>query len=58
MSLKSEKERAIKQARELLLSMLDPKKTPRVPKYIRKQVYWALRHFPSDFDIKIKDDPK
>ena len=30
--------------------MLDPKKTPKIPKKYREQAYWCLRHFPSPFD--------
>lgn len=50
-------------AREFLLSLLDPKQTPKVPRKIRKEAGARLRHFPSDWWIKrqyeklgIKDD--
>jgi hypothetical protein len=51
MTLPDERTRAVRQAREFLISLLDPKKTPKVPKEIRKQAYSALRHFPSDLHI-------
>jgi hypothetical protein len=31
---------------------MDPKKTPRVPKEIRRRAYSVLRHFPSDWDMQ------
>jgi len=52
MSLPDEKYRSINNAREFLRSLLDPKKTPRVPKKIRKEAYYALRHFPWEMDIE------
>ena len=51
MTLPSERTRAVHNAREFLRSLLDPKKTPKVPKEIRKQAYWVLRHFPADYEI-------
>ena len=52
MSLPDEKYRSINNAREFLRSLLDPKKTPRVPGKVRKEAYWALRHFPWEIDIE------
>ena len=51
MTIPCERTRAIQRAREFLRSLLDTKKTPRVPKSIRKEAYWVLRHFPHDFEI-------
>ena len=56
MSLFDEKVRAVKRARELMRSLLDPKKTPKVPKSIREEAYWTLKHFPADFDVTIRPD--
>ena len=33
--------------------LLDPKKTPRIPKEIRKRAYYALKHFPNEFDMEM-----
>ena len=44
---------SVKRAREFLYSLLDPKKTPRVPKEIRLQARSVLKHFPSDFDMEM-----
>jgi hypothetical protein len=35
-----------------LRSLLDPKKTPRVPKEIRRLAYNCLRHYPGEYDIE------
>ena len=44
--------------REFLRELLDPKKTPKVPKSIRKHALSCLRHWPNSWDVKIKNDPK
>jgi hypothetical protein len=43
---------AIRNTREFLRSLLDPKKTPRVPKTVRREAYWCLRHFPGELDME------
>lgn len=48
----SERVNAIKRTREFLRSLLDPKATPRIPKAVREQAYWCLKHFPQDYDVK------
>lgn len=52
MTLPSERTHSIKITRDFLRSLLDPKQTPRVPKAIRDQAYYCLRHFPADWDIQ------
>ncbi len=52
MTLPNERTQAITNTREFLKSLLDPKKTPGVPKLIRAQAYWCLRHYPWDMDIE------
>ena len=52
MTIPIERSYSIENTREFLLSLLDPKKTPRIPKKIRTQAYWCLRHFPSEYDMK------
>lgn len=51
MTLPSERKNSLKAAMRLLFRLLDPKQTPRVPKSVRTEAYWALRHFPADFEI-------
>jgi hypothetical protein len=46
MTLPDERYRAISNARSFLRSLLDPKATPRVPKEVRTQAYYVLKHFP------------
>ncbi len=52
MTLPEERVNALKITRDFLRSLLDPKKTPRIPKKIRTEAYWCLRHYPYDMDIK------
>jgi hypothetical protein len=35
------------------MDLLDPKKTPRVPKEIRRRASALLRHYPSDYDMEM-----
>ena len=56
MTIKSEKLNALARARDFMRDLLDPKKTPRIPRAIRKQSYWCLRHFPFEHDVLIRDD--
>lgn len=51
MTLPDERTRAVLNTKEFLRNLLDPKKTPRVPKKIRKQAYSLLKHYPNDFDF-------
>ncbi len=52
MTLPCERYRSIRHAREFLRRLLDPKQTPKVPKDIRIQAYWALRHFPGEYETE------
>lgn len=51
MTLPDERTRSVQRTREFLYSLLDPKKTPKVPKSVRKDAYWCLRHYPWDIHI-------
>lgn len=51
MTIPLERTYAVKNTRQFLLDLLDPKLTPRVPKSIREQAYHCLRHYPTDFDM-------
>jgi len=51
MTLPDERYRAVKWARELMYDLMDPKKTPGVPKNIREQARSVLRHYPSEYDM-------
>lgn len=51
MTLPDERFRAVIGARNLLQDLLDPKKTPRVPKSVRQRALDVLRHYPSYWDL-------
>ena len=51
MTLPDERYRAIKQTEHFLMDLLDPKKTPRVPKSIRQRVGSLLKHYPNQFHL-------
>ena len=51
MTLPNERTYAVLNARRFLMKLLDPKATPRVPKAIRKEAYWILKHYPHPYDF-------
>ncbi len=51
MTLPNERYRAIGAAREFLRDLLDPKKTPKVPKKYRERAYRVLKHYPWAYDM-------
>jgi len=51
MTLPSERRRSLLYARQFLLELIDPAKTPRVPKAVRQQALRVLRHYPYEFEI-------
>lgn len=51
MTLPDERYRAIRCARYFLYELVDPKKTPRVPKAIRNRAVSILKHYPNDYDL-------
>lgn len=53
MTLPDERYRAMKCGHQFLLGLLDPKKTPKVPKSIRMQAASILRHYPSDYHFEM-----
>lgn len=52
MTLPNERLRAIIYARDFLRSLLDPKQTPKIPRAIRREAYYRLKHFPGEFDLE------
>lgn len=52
MTVPIEKSWAIMNTEQFLKDLLDPKKTPKVPKAIRTKAYWCLRHYPHDYDME------
>lgn len=53
MTLPYERTSAVVNTHDFLLELLDPKKTPRVPKSIRTQAYHLLRHYPSEYEMDV-----
>ena len=53
MTLPDERYRAIIWARQLCEDLLDPAKTPKVPKNVRIQARSVLRHFPDDYFLSV-----
>ena len=47
MTLPDERYRALRCGHQMLLDLLNPKVTPKVPKYIRQRALSVLRHYPS-----------
>lgn len=52
MTLPDERYRALRCGEQLLLDLLNPRVTPRVPKYIRKRALGVLRHYPSSYHFE------
>lgn len=51
MTLPDERYRAIQTTRHFLMSLLDPKETPKIPREVRARAHSLLRHYPSDYDL-------
>ena len=51
MTLPDERYRAVLAAEQFLEDLMDPKKTPRVPREIRQRARSVLRHYPSRYDM-------
>lgn len=52
MTLPFERTNALLNARRFLRDLLDAKATPRVPKEIRQEAKWILKHYPSEYDLE------
>ena len=48
-TLPDERYRALRCGEQLLLDLLNPKVTPKVPKYIRQRAGSILRHYPDSY---------
>jgi len=56
MTLPDERYRAINRTRQLLLNLINPAHTPRVPKLIREEAMYCLRHFPTTYDMQLAEE--
>jgi hypothetical protein len=52
MTVPRERTNAVMFTETFLISLLDPKQTPRVPKAIREHARRLLRHYPSRFEME------
>jgi len=52
MTLPVERKYAVDNTRIFLYNLMDPKKTPRVPKAIRLDAYRCLKHYPSEYAME------
>jgi len=53
MTIPSERTRAVNYTYDFLRDLMDPKKTPRVPKDIRVRAGRLLRHYPGRWDMEM-----
>ena len=56
MTLPDERFRAVMKAHSLLVDLVVPQRTPRVPTAIRQRAQSALRHYPSAYDMERASD--
>ena len=56
MTLPIERTQAVLRTEEFLKDLLDPKKTPRVPRQMRDRAYRCLRHYPSRYNMMYIED--
>jgi hypothetical protein len=52
MTLPDERFQAVANVREFIYDLLDPKKTPRVPKAVRVRARGLLKHYPYESDME------
>ena len=52
MTLPDERFRAVFRTAEFLAELTDPSVTPKIPKKIRDDARWCLRHYPTYYDLK------
>ena len=53
MTLPVERKHAVKNTEQFLLSLCDPKQTPRVPREVRDRARSLLRHYPTDLYMEM-----
>lgn len=53
MTVPRERTNAVMFTETFLLSLIDPKQTPRVPRAIREEAHRLLRHYPSRFEMEV-----
>jgi hypothetical protein len=51
MTLPNERTRAVQNVEVFLIKLCDPKLTPRIPREIRWEARWLLKHYPGILDL-------
>jgi hypothetical protein len=52
MTLPFERSNAVRRTEDFLLALLDPKRTPRVPREIRRLAASLLKHYPTSTELE------
>jgi hypothetical protein len=52
MTLPYERTNAVNYTREFLRELIDPKKTPKIPKIIRQRAGSLLKHYPTEYHME------
>jgi len=52
MTMNYERRSSVNRSRDFLYDLMNPKKTPHVPKEIRDEARSCLKHFPSEYDME------
>lgn len=53
MTMPNERYNAVLRTEQFLKDLCDPAKTPRIPKALRQQAYYCLRHYPSKYHMDV-----
>lgn len=53
MTIPAERTRAVVLTESFLLSLCDPKQTPRVPRSVRERARGLLRHYPNEYYMDV-----
>ena len=56
MTLPTERTNAVLRTERFLIDLLDPKKTPRVPKAVRQEAGRLLKHYPTQYDMEYMEE--
>lgn len=52
MTISKERMNALWEAKHFMRRLLQPSLTPRVPRSIRREAYYVLKHFPEDYNLE------
>jgi len=56
MTLPIQRTNAVLRTERFLIDLLDPKKTPRVPRAVRQEAGRLLKHYPTKFDMEYMEE--